>query len=157
MKFLDGGLLILSKHPIIEQDSIVFTAGNQIDAWSAKGCIYAKIQVGSSEDRFIHVFNTHLQADYDISNAATRVAQIAQLAAFMSSRLEGLDEPVYLMGDLNINALTPQGEESDEYTRFVQQLEELGFEVLRTSMNGLHWTPLTSLPCGSYVVPPPAR
>ena len=87
MKFLDGGLLILSKQPIIEQDSaenhspktirnpslnlsrlplqdsIVFTAGSQIDAWAAKGVIYAKIQVGSNEDRYIHVFNTHLQAD----------------------------------------------------------------------------------------------
>ena len=76
MKFLDGGLLILSKQPIIEQDSIVYTAGHQIDAWSAKGCIYAKIQVGSSEDCFMHVFNTHLQADYDVQNSSTRQAQV---------------------------------------------------------------------------------
>jgi hypothetical protein len=42
-KFIDAGLLILSKYPIVERDGIVYDFGNQIDSWAAKQVIYAKV------------------------------------------------------------------------------------------------------------------
>jgi len=44
-KFIDAGLLILSKYPILESDGYIYRSGNQIDGWAAKQVIYAKIQI----------------------------------------------------------------------------------------------------------------
>jgi hypothetical protein len=43
-KFIDAGLIILSRYPIVERDGIVFDFGNQIDSWAAKQVIYAKVK-----------------------------------------------------------------------------------------------------------------
>ena len=42
-KFIDAGLVILSKYPIVERDAMIYNFGNQIDAWAAKQVIYAKV------------------------------------------------------------------------------------------------------------------
>ena len=68
-------------------------------------------------------------------------AQVSQLIDFMRSK-EGVDEPVYLMGDLNINALTAEGQESEEYQAFILQLEEW-FEVTDIMKEKLGRHPVT--------------
>ena len=44
-KIIDGGLVILSKFPIVEQSNILFTHASSFDAYSGKGALYALIQV----------------------------------------------------------------------------------------------------------------
>ncbi|KAJ3059902.1 hypothetical protein HDU98_004082 [Podochytrium sp. JEL0797] len=57
---VDGGLLILSRYPIVKAEKITFKRGINGDRFTAKGAIYAKIKVSPS--KYIHVFNTHLQS-----------------------------------------------------------------------------------------------
>ncbi|KAJ3357817.1 ribosomal 40S subunit protein S1B [Entophlyctis luteolus] len=57
---VDGGLLILSRYPIVKMDRITFKRGIYGDKYTAKGAIYAKVKV--TPGKHIHVFNTHLQS-----------------------------------------------------------------------------------------------
>ena len=57
----DGGLLILSRFPILEVEFRPFDYGVLADAISYKGVLYAKIEV---EGRILHLFTTHTQATY---------------------------------------------------------------------------------------------
>lgn len=40
---IDNGLIILSRFPIVESDEYVFWKYFDVDAMSAKGCVFAKI------------------------------------------------------------------------------------------------------------------
>lgn len=57
---VDGGLIILSRYPIVKTEKITFKRGIYGDRYAAKGAIYAKINV--TPNHSIHVFNTHLQS-----------------------------------------------------------------------------------------------
>lgn len=59
----DGGLLILSRFPIVEAEFCPYPYGVLSDAISFKGVLYAKIAF-SSEGKILHLFNTHTQASY---------------------------------------------------------------------------------------------
>lgn len=58
----DGGLLIMSRFPIVESEFRPFPYGVLCDAISYKGVLYAKIQLGNN--KYLHLFNTHTQATY---------------------------------------------------------------------------------------------
>lgn len=58
---VDSGLLILSKLPIVDSDEHYFSRYFDVDAMSAKGVVFAKIEV---EDNYLYLFNTHTQATY---------------------------------------------------------------------------------------------
>lgn len=65
----DGGLVILSRFPILEADFGPYPYGVLSDSLSYKGALYAKILIGS--ERVLHIFNTHTQASYygvDLNN-----------------------------------------------------------------------------------------
>jgi endonuclease/exonuclease/phosphatase family metal-dependent hydrolase len=57
----DGGLLIMSRFPIIDSEFHPYPYGVLCDAISYKGVLYAKIMIG---DKILHLFNTHTQATY---------------------------------------------------------------------------------------------
>jgi len=115
-KFIDAGLVILSKYPILASDGMIYLNGNQIDSWAAKQVIYAKIQV--SPTFFIHVFTTHMQASYydnlesiNVINDKARASQVQELADFVKSKTEGSPYPTIIAGDFNIDSR----EENAEY------------------------------------------
>ena len=58
---VDGGLLTLSRYPIVQEEFCSFKYGVLSDNLSQKGILYTKIQIN---DTFLHLFNTHLQASY---------------------------------------------------------------------------------------------
>ena len=58
---VDGGLLILSRFPIIEYQFRPFRYSVLSDSLAQKGCLYTKIKV---KDSYIVVINVHLQASY---------------------------------------------------------------------------------------------
>ena len=61
----DGGLLILSKFPIVHNYFHLFeTPAASDDAMSMKGCLYAKISLEKLGGGHLHIFTTHLQASY---------------------------------------------------------------------------------------------
>jgi endonuclease/exonuclease/phosphatase family metal-dependent hydrolase len=57
----DGGLLIMSRFPIVDSEFHPYPYGVLCDAISYKGVLYAKIMI---RDKILHLFNTHTQATY---------------------------------------------------------------------------------------------
>jgi endonuclease/exonuclease/phosphatase family metal-dependent hydrolase len=58
----DGGLLIVSRFPIIESEFDPYPYGVVSDALSYKGVLYCKIMIQNKH--VLHLFNTHTQASY---------------------------------------------------------------------------------------------
>ncbi|EGR34302.1 hypothetical protein IMG5_017300 [Ichthyophthirius multifiliis] len=58
---VEGGLLTISRYPIIQTEYKPFKYGVLSDNLSQKGVLYNKIQIGNT---YMHLFNTHLQASY---------------------------------------------------------------------------------------------
>ncbi|MDI7276086.1 MAG: endonuclease/exonuclease/phosphatase family protein [Anaerolineae bacterium] len=135
----DGGLLILSNlaqkgYPIIAASGFVYSrsAPGSLDVLANKGAIYARIQVGETPADYIHVFNTHTQAqDYP----AERYLQITELYAFIENATSDRwssppgrgvydGHPIVVMGDFNVIAGTP-GAGTDEYRNLLLALVPL--------------------------------
>jgi len=123
-KFIDAGLVILSKYPITETDGMIYRSGNQIDSWAAKQVIYAKVQI--TPNYYVHVFDTHMQASYydnhesvNIINDKARATQVQEMADFIKRKTEGSPYPVIITGDFNINSVG----ESNEYLYMMETLK----------------------------------
>lgn len=96
-----GGVIIFSKHKIIEQKQFNFMdlcLGN--DCFASKGIIYAKIEMYG---RNVNVFGTHLQAWTSEKAMLIREKQVSLIRTFIDSRNIPKHEPVILAGDLNID------------------------------------------------------
>ena len=52
----DGGLLILSRFPILESEFVPYEYGVFSDSIANKGVLYAKIMI---KEETMHLFNTH--------------------------------------------------------------------------------------------------
>jgi endonuclease/exonuclease/phosphatase family metal-dependent hydrolase len=61
MCLVDGGLIILSRFPIVNYSYTGYSGGVMVDKFVDKGVLYAQIRV---KDSILHLFNTHLQASY---------------------------------------------------------------------------------------------
>jgi sphingomyelin phosphodiesterase len=59
---VDSGLLILSRYPIVEHDFYEYFLNISGDATTDKGVLYSKIEI--KKNKFLFLFNTHLQASY---------------------------------------------------------------------------------------------
>jgi len=147
-KLIDAGLLILSKYPIVESDGHIYRSGNQIDGWAAKQVIYAKVQV--SDNMFLHVFNTHLQASYYDSsdshnkiNDFARADQVTEMADFIKQKIHDSHHPLLVTGDFNINSRDPISPslETKEYKYMMETLDPSGVwlrDLLKEAHNGAH-------------------
>jgi endonuclease/exonuclease/phosphatase family metal-dependent hydrolase len=120
-KFIDGGLLILSRFPITETRKRIYTNGVQIDGWAAKQALYAKVHI--SPTTHIHVVTTHTQADYasnstNAQNATTRMSQIREIGELIHDvwREDPHKGEVIVMGDLNVD-----GRAHDDETRMAKR------------------------------------
>ena len=111
---IDGGLLLLSKYPIIESKFINYDYGILSDSLCMKGAIFAKIKIS---DFYVCLFTTHLQASYcDSGNyywklsIKVRTEQSEKLINFIYNIIFNI--PIQqikkckfiLVGDLNIDA-----------------------------------------------------
>ncbi|KAL4445035.1 hypothetical protein ABPG74_018763 [Tetrahymena malaccensis] len=81
--FVDAGLTILSKFPIVESCFRPFRYGILADGLCQKGVLYAKIRVN---ERHIHVLNTHTQASYNTNEKEIKQTVIARLDQFVEMR-----------------------------------------------------------------------
>jgi len=134
---VDGGLVIISKFPILEDAYHVYKEGAASDVLSAKGVLYAKIQL--RKDLLVHCFTTHLQASYANREKdkekfeAIRGSQLMELQEFIHSKTSHDCFPILLMGDMNTNmeltsnAAAPQ---EDEYFTLMNTLGSKHFNPI---------------------------
>ena len=102
----DGGILILSRWPIEREASLAFgSVCSGIDCLAEKGVAYVALRVGG---RRIHVFGTHAQSIYGSAVEEVRATQFAMLRTFIEAQAIPADEPVLIVGDLNVDAYTPE-------------------------------------------------
>jgi sphingomyelin phosphodiesterase len=131
-KFLiDGGLAIVSKYPIVESEWRPFAPGCHSDRLAEKGVLYAKIEISSARNIYVHVFNAHTQSSYNDPVGALswkiREKQTLAMLDFIQSVTAEDSFPVMVMGDLNIDARKefPENVSSSEYKAFFQQLQAM--------------------------------
>ena len=58
---MDGGVLIISRFPIVKTSHCGYSYSNDLDGAAHRGVVYARIQVGES---FMNVFSTHMCASH---------------------------------------------------------------------------------------------
>lgn len=112
----NGGVVILSRWPILHQNQTVFEACGGVDCMVKKGVVHTTIE---KLGRPIHLFGLHLQADAD--NAAVRSAQLGELKAFVDQQAIAPEEPVLIAGDFNVDALSDAS--NQELSRLQEQLQ----------------------------------
>ena len=101
----DGGLLLLSRHEIVEAHDLIFDAcsGITADCRANKGILHARIRV---EDHPVDydIFLTHMQNDNEGGPGASRdvtLAQATELGRFIQAHTRDV---AYVMGDFNLDA-----------------------------------------------------
>lgn len=111
----DGGILIVSRFPIVEQEFRNFKYGVYSDSIAQKGVQFAKIKI---QDEYLLVFNTHLNASYIsesmdevMASVNTRLIQLETIRDFVNLKIDlhAHQHPdkkplVILAGDLNVNS-----------------------------------------------------
>ncbi|KNC98168.1 uncharacterized protein SPPG_06573 [Spizellomyces punctatus DAOM BR117] len=149
--FVDSGLLVLSRFPIIKTETILYQGAYGPDRYAAKGVLYTQILLDDTPDRKtrLHLFTSHLQASYlpddpddgdDLTGPASsiRYDQFIQMRSFIDSVLEAsaydpVNDAVVLAGDFNVPGARFGGEpqrDGKEYLRMLQTLTSRDAEVL---------------------------
>ena len=137
----DGGLIILSKYPIIKSSALVYKntsslaealwrvlgGSGEVDYYTNKGALYARIDLfpkRKGKKCYIHVFNTHTQAGTGEKYSLIRKKQFGELKKFIKKCIEDTNgeydgRPIILMGDLNVVGGSP------EYGQLVSLIKKL--------------------------------
>ena len=105
LKFVGGGVTILSKWPIIYAVEYFFKHSCSAHTFVRTGFVYAKILYHKYP---VHVFGTHLQPNdyrgcYLLGEDKIREKQMYELNNFLELRNISHDELVFILGDFNIN------------------------------------------------------
>lgn len=136
----DGGLLILSRFPIVETDFFGFGNGTVPDLLTYKGVMYCKILINSEP---VHVFTTHTQATYDLEDPIyrhIRKEQILVMRSMISNKLKTTHEFGIFLGDFNVmSSLKNSNLEKElygdsEYADLVKELSCNGTHELKDVM-----------------------
>ncbi|TNV84966.1 hypothetical protein FGO68_gene15440 [Halteria grandinella] len=106
---LDGGLLTISRFPIVESEFKPYPISMLSDALTYKGVLYCKIDI---QGKFLHIFQSHTQASYFSevyeefeASINTRQDQIRNIRQFVEEKTQNADQSdlIIVCGDLNIN------------------------------------------------------
>lgn len=105
-KLVQGGLVLFSRHPIVYQDGHIFGGEcTKEDCLAAKGVVYAVVQKGVHR---YHVFAIHLNSWESPQSRFVRRGQMAEVRKFIDRQRIGVDEPVLMMGDMNVDLYDQQ-------------------------------------------------
>jgi hypothetical protein len=129
-RFLDGGLVLLSRLPIVSHDFLHFsTGGVDADALTTKMVLHALVAFPeSSEETYdqqrrekekssiglpsagLHVFTTHLQSSYlhlndNLKHEQIRMQQVKEMSQFVQYKIAETSwrYPALITGDLNVD------------------------------------------------------
>ena len=94
---VSSGVIIFSKHPIIEEKFVSYSKSKGADGLAKKGAVLAKIRFGKQD---VHIVGTHLQAGASSAAKSVQKSQLAELANAVN--LIGDSSIVILAGDFNI-------------------------------------------------------
>jgi len=94
---VSSGVIIFSKHPIVEEKFVSYSKSKGADGLAKKGVVLTKIRFGRQD---IHVVGTHLQAGASSAAKSVQKSQLAELANAVN--LIGDSSIVILAGDFNI-------------------------------------------------------
>jgi len=112
----DGGVLLVSKWPIVTEDQLRFgDTCSGSDCKADKGAIYAALDVRGLR---VHVFGSHTQADPGAREQRIRRRQFEMIADFIRRKNIPAREPVLIGGDLNVDRLRSPAE-FDEMLRIL--------------------------------------
>ncbi len=109
LEVMGGGLLLLSRHPIVDRGTTIFRQCSGDDCLASKGALHARIQRTGSPST-VDVFLAHTQAAHPtvagtVAGARTAVrGQIRHLAAFIRASRD-VATPAILFGDFNIDSI----------------------------------------------------
>ncbi len=115
----NGGIIILSRWPIIARDRLFFEGCEGSDCMVKKGVAYISFE---KEGQNIHLFGLHLQAQKEY--ARSRVNQFPQLLAFIEKQQISPSELTLIAGDFNVDFYSDKIDK--EYSRLTT-LVGLGF------------------------------
>ncbi|KXS11617.1 hypothetical protein M427DRAFT_60480 [Gonapodya prolifera JEL478] len=120
---VDGGLMVMSRYPIVKAERITYKRGINNDKFLCKGAVYAKVQIG--HHHYAHVFNTQVQSVDSYNTPHTdpaslhRLSQILTLKEFVDECSKSIPcrDPMILVGDFSLNARKSRtnGKDSDDY------------------------------------------
>ncbi|KAJ8252170.1 hypothetical protein COCON_G00214820 [Conger conger] len=130
-KFLNSGLLLASRYPVLDADYQCYPNGRGTDAMVSKGALFVKVQVGTSlqEQRIVgYVTCTHLHAIE--GDAAVRCEQLDLLLEWGSEFRKatsspagdkGLEDQVafdVILGDLNFDNCSSEDKLEQQHVLF---------------------------------------
>ncbi|KAG0255444.1 Sphingomyelin phosphodiesterase 3 [Actinomortierella ambigua] len=100
---LNGGVVIMSKWPILEKHQYIYTVGCGADWFALKGFAYVKINY---KGKNLHIFGTHLQSDDKGCRwgqaASMRMIQLQEMRSYIDGKNIPKNELVLMSGDFNI-------------------------------------------------------
>ncbi|CAK4651731.1 hypothetical protein LEN26_020555 [Aphanomyces euteiches] len=103
-QLVDGGLLILSRFPIVKTAIHRFSTCCGSDALASKGVVYTQLQIVPHNSRaLLDVFTTHTQAGIRKLPTEIRWRQIQELATFVRQHNQD-GVPAILGGDFNLDS-----------------------------------------------------
>ncbi|MDF1667560.1 MAG: sphingomyelin phosphodiesterase, partial [Planctomycetota bacterium] len=98
---INGGVLILSRYPIVKEVHKIYSASLFPDSLAAKGVLQASIK---KNGRLYHIFGTHLQAGMKSSGGSeVRFKQVQDIQSLIAKGGFSEDDAVIVAGDLNMN------------------------------------------------------
>uniref|UniRef100_F7A3Q5 Sphingomyelin phosphodiesterase 3 n=1 Tax=Monodelphis domestica TaxID=13616 RepID=F7A3Q5_MONDO len=129
-KILNSGLLFASRYPIMDAVYHCYPNGEGTDAFSSKGALFVKVQVGSTpqDQRIVgYISCTHLQAEGD--DSTIRCEQLSQLQDWLadfrkstsSSSTANPEELVafdVVCGDFNFDNSSPDDKLAQQHSLF---------------------------------------
>ncbi|CAA9991181.1 sphingomyelin phosphodiesterase, putative [Plasmodium knowlesi strain H] len=102
-QLLNGGVIILSKHPFIHKHALLYKNSRFPDMFCTKGAIYVKLYVNNKP---VNVIATHLQAGDSRGQQNCRWKQLSELSNWVYNGTPSLhikrNEPLFFVGDFNI-------------------------------------------------------
>jgi len=142
-QFASGGLILFSRFPILEEDSLVFSDGSRfINTWfkaadglAAKGALHARLRIDSTQE--LDCFLVHLES----FSKPIRTRQVEELAAFVKTHCRA-GVPYLLMGDFNITGPSSDSPENSEYRELVSRLTMSDFKMVDTAIDRSSKTPV---------------
>jgi endonuclease/exonuclease/phosphatase family metal-dependent hydrolase len=102
----DGGLLVLSRHPILWTTNFIYRDCDGNDCYANKGVIHMRVRAPDWPIS-IDVFYTHMQDISTDDGASALYKQLSSLGGFIELRADPTS-PVIVMGDLNVPAQDQQ-------------------------------------------------
>ena len=132
----DGGLLLLSRHPLLAVNSFIYRDCDGNDCFANKGMIHIRVR-GGSWLTALDVFYTHAQDISTEDGVDTLYAQLSKMQEFIQAHADPA-LPAVVMGDLNIPAANSQ-----HYTQMLIRLA--GMRDCWTIAGNQVWTGPTSV------------